>query len=59
MKRVERIEISYETKDGKAIKLPKTVTHYAVELKKGDKEAEIVVDANGKVIEPAKFGDGK
>jgi uncharacterized membrane protein YkoI len=59
MKRVERIEISYETKNGKTIRLPKTVTHYAVELKKGDQEAEIVVDADGKVIEPAKFVDAK
>jgi uncharacterized membrane protein YkoI len=59
MKRVERIEISHETKDGKTIKLPKTVTHYAVELKKGGQEAEIVVDAAGKVIEPAKFSGGK
>jgi uncharacterized membrane protein YkoI len=59
MKRVERIEISHETKDGKTIKLPKAVTHYAVELKKGDQEAEIVVDAAGKVLEPAKFSGGK
>jgi uncharacterized membrane protein YkoI len=59
MKRVERIEISHETKDGKTIKLPKTVTHYAVELKKGDQEAEIIVDADGKVLEPAKFSGSK
>jgi uncharacterized membrane protein YkoI len=59
MKRIERIEISYETKDGKTIKLPQPVTYYAVELKKGDQEAEIVVDADGKVIEPAKFSGGK
>jgi uncharacterized membrane protein YkoI len=59
MKRVERIEISHETKDGKTTKLPRTVTHYAVELKKGDQEAEIVVDAAGKVLEPAKFSGGK
>ena len=59
MKRVERIEISHETKGGKTIKLPKPVTHYAVELKKGDQEAEIVVDADGKVIEEAKFSSGK
>jgi uncharacterized membrane protein YkoI len=59
MKRVERIEISYETKGGKTIKLPKPVTHFAVELKKGEQEAEIVVDADGKVIEEAKFSGGK
>jgi uncharacterized membrane protein YkoI len=59
MKRVEEIKISYETKDGKVIKLPKTVTHYAVELKKGDQTAEIVVDAAGKVIEAPKWSGGK
>jgi uncharacterized membrane protein YkoI len=57
MKRIERIEIAYETKDGKAIKLPKAVTHYAVELQKGKQESEIVVAADGKVLEPAKFDD--
>jgi uncharacterized membrane protein YkoI len=55
VKRIERIEISYETKDGKTIKLPKPVTHYAVEMIKGDQTAEIVVDAAGKVIEPARW----
>ena len=54
-----KAEISYETKDGKTIKLPQTITHYAVELKKGDEGAEIVVDAAGKVIEPAKFTSPK
>lgn len=55
MTRVEEIKITHETKDGKVVKLPKTVTHYAVELKKGDKTAEIVVDSDGKVLEEAKF----
>jgi hypothetical protein len=59
MKRIERIEISYETKDGKTIKLPKTVTHYAVELSKGTQSAEIVVAPDGKVIEPARWDGGK
>jgi hypothetical protein len=47
----ERIEINYETKDGKVVKLDKPKTHYAVVLIKDDKEAEIVVDGDGKVIE--------
>jgi hypothetical protein len=59
MKRIERIEISHETKDGKTIKLPKTVTHYAVEMTKGARSAEIVVAADGKVVEPARWGGGK
>lgn len=59
MTRIEEIEISYETKDGKVIELPRTVTHYAVELMKGDQSAEIVVDPDGKVIEPAKWSGDK
>jgi len=56
IKRIEHIEIGYETKDGKAIKLPKTVIRYAVEITKGDKTTEIVVDPDGAVVEPAKWG---
>jgi hypothetical protein len=59
MKRIERIEISYQTKDGKAIKLPKPVTQYAVEMTKGTRSAEIVVAPDGKVIEPARWGGDK
>jgi uncharacterized membrane protein YkoI len=52
--RIERIEISYETKDGKAVKLDKPVTHYAVEIAKGDKTSEITVNPDGTaVVEPA------
>ena len=55
IKRIEHIEIGYETKDGKAIKLPKTVIRYAVDITKGDKTTEIVVDPDGAVVEPAKW----
>jgi hypothetical protein len=55
LKRIEQIEISYETKDGKIIKLPRPVTQYAVELEKGDQSAEIVVTPEGKVIEEPKW----
>ncbi len=51
--RIERVEISYETKDGKAIKLDKSITHYAVEIVKGGKTAEIVVAPDGTIVEPA------
>jgi hypothetical protein len=52
--RIERVEISYETKDGKAIKLDKPVTHYAVEIVKGGKTSEVVVAPDGtRVVEPA------
>jgi uncharacterized membrane protein YkoI len=59
IKRIERIEISFDTKDGKAIKLPKPITHYAVEMAKGDQTAEVVVDPEGAVIEPPKWGVAK
>jgi uncharacterized membrane protein YkoI len=49
--RVERIEISHETQDGKIVKLDKPKTQYAVEITKGDKTSEIVVDPEGAVIE--------
>jgi len=56
IKRIEHIEIGYETKDGKAVKLAKPVTHYAVEIAKGDQSTEIVVDPDGAVVEPATKG---
>jgi hypothetical protein len=49
--RIEHIEISCETKDGKAIKLPKPITNYAVEIARNGKTSEIVVDSDGKVVE--------
>jgi hypothetical protein len=58
MGRIERIEISYQTKDGKAIKLPKPVIRYAVEMRKGTRSTEIVVAPGGEVIEPARW-DGE
>ena len=59
IKRIERIEISYDTKEGKVIKLPKPITHYAAEMTKGNQTAEIVVDAEGAMIEPAKWSVAK
>ena len=49
--RTEQIEINYETRDGKVIKLPKTVTHYSVEYTKGDTSGEVTVDAEGKAAQ--------
>jgi len=45
--RIENIDIRYETKDGKAIKLARPVTHFAAEFTKGDKTAEVVVTPDG------------
>ncbi|OHB84631.1 MAG: hypothetical protein A2Z38_04635 [Planctomycetes bacterium RBG_19FT_COMBO_48_8] len=55
--RIEYIEISYETKNGRVLKLPETVINYAVELTRGDKTTEIVVNPDGIVVEPAGWGD--
>jgi len=48
--RIERVEIGYETKDGKIVKLDKPVTHYAVEIVKGGKTSEIVVNPDGTIV---------
>ncbi len=53
--RTEKVLVTHELKDGKIIKLPKPLTHYSVEMKKGDEQAEIVVDADGKVVEAPKW----
>lgn len=57
--RIEQVEISYETKNGKVIKLPKPLRRYEVELSKGGQTAEVVVDADGTVVEPAKWSEGR
>jgi len=58
IKRIEHIEISHQTKDGKTIKLPKPVTHYAADMAKGDQRAEIVVTPEGTVVEAPKWSSG-
>jgi len=58
IKRIECIEISYETKNGKVIKLSAPVIHYEVEMTRGQRSAEIVVDSSGKVLEEPKWGGG-
>ena len=45
--RIEKIDISYETKDGKVSRLAKPVTHFAAEYAKGDATAEVVVMPDG------------
>jgi uncharacterized membrane protein YkoI len=57
--RTERIEISHQTRDGKAVKLPRPVTHYAMEMTRGGQSAEIVVDSQGKVLEEPRWTAGK
>jgi hypothetical protein len=50
--RIERIEISYETKNGKAVKLPKPITQYAAEYAKGNQTAEVTVNPDGSAVKP-------
>jgi hypothetical protein len=51
--RIERVEISYETKDGKVIKLERPVTRYEVEITKGGRTSEILVAPDGAAVEPS------
>ena len=47
--RIERVEIGYETKDGKAIKLDKPVTHYAVEIVTGGQSSPRAAALRGRL----------
>jgi hypothetical protein len=55
IKRIEWIEISYETRDGKTVKLAKPVVHYAVEMTRGKRTAEAVLSPDGRLLEPANW----
>ena len=59
IERIEHIEISYETKDGKVLKLPELVPHYAADLAKGRQTAEIAVAPDGGLVEAAKWTNAK
>ncbi len=50
IKRIEHIDISCETKDGKVVKMAKSVTNYAAEIEKAGKTSEIVVYPDGKIV---------
>jgi hypothetical protein len=49
--RLEWLETFYKTKDGKLVKLSKPEIHYAAEMHRGDKTAEVFVTPTGKVTE--------
>lgn len=53
--RLEHIESTYETSDGKLMKLPKVETKFAAELAKGNQIAEVVVTPAGTVIDAPKW----
>jgi hypothetical protein len=48
--RIEKIDIRYETKNGKPVKLQRPVTHFAAEITKGGKRSEIVVNPDGGTV---------
>jgi hypothetical protein len=48
--RIENINIRYETKDGKSVKLLNPVTHFAAEITKGDRRFEVVVNPDGSKV---------
>ena len=53
--RLEHIEATHETSDGKVVKLPKMQTTFAAELAKGNQIAEVVVTPAGTVVDPPKW----
>lgn len=56
--RIERVEIGYELREGKVVKLESPVIHYEIEMTRGDQRTEIVVDADGLVVDPPKWDGG-
>jgi hypothetical protein len=56
IKRLECVQISHETKDGKVVKRPKPITQYAAEMTKDDRTAEVVVNPDGSIVEEPKWG---
>src|SRR5262245_36429850 len=59
IERLEHAVISYETKDGKTIKLPEPQNQYEAEMTTGEQRGEITVASDGKVVEPAKWFNAK
>jgi hypothetical protein len=57
--RLEKISVSYETKDGKVVKLPEALTRYAAEMAKGKKTAEVITNADGTVFEAPEWVEPK
>ena len=55
MKRIEKVKVIYKTEAGKITKLPKPKTHYAVEMTRGNQECEVVMAADGRLLEPMKW----
>jgi hypothetical protein len=49
--RLEWIEMRYDIADGKVVKLPAPIIKYAAEMTRGKTWAEIIVGADGKVLE--------
>jgi hypothetical protein len=59
LNRTEKVEILYEIKDGKWIKLDKSKTQYEANATKGEQTSDIIVDDKGKMIEEPKWSTAK
>jgi len=55
--RLERIEMSYETREGKVVKLPEVVTRFAAEMSRKGQHAEVIVGVDGTVVEHPEWVD--
>ena len=50
--RCEWIEMRFDLEDGKVVPMEAPLIKYAAEMRKGGKQAEVIVTAGGKVLEP-------
>jgi hypothetical protein len=55
----DKVEVLYEIKDGKWVKLDKPKTQYEANATKGEQSSDIIVDDKGKVIEEPKWSTAK
>ena len=55
IKRIEQVEIRCESRDGKVITLPQSVTRFEVEITKKGRTTEVTVDPDGTVVNPVKW----
>lgn len=55
--RTEKVTINYEIKDGKWAKLEKSKTQYEANATKDGHSSDIIVDADGKMIEEPSWGE--
>jgi hypothetical protein len=56
---VEKVTLTHEVKGDKTVKLDKPMTQYEANVTKGEQSSDIIVDADGKMIEAPKWEAAK